>query len=109
MKKFLALSLLATVTLAYADDSKMSPDLRASKAQHARVIVQYNQQPSGGLLGGLGGLLGLVGSIISQIPLLNAIVADLPLSNILSLSDQPNVKYISLDRTLTPTLSNAAP
>ena len=37
MKKFLALGLLATVTLAYADDSKMSPDLRASKAQHAQV------------------------------------------------------------------------
>src|SRR6202049_4541807 len=106
MKKFLALSLLATVTLAYADDSKISPDLRASRAQHARVVVQYNQAP--GILD-LGGLLGLLGTIISEVPLLNAIVADLPLSNILSLSNQPNVKYISLDRTLTPTLSNAAP
>src|SRR6202165_1212064 len=106
MKKFLALSLLATVTLAYADESKIAPDLRASRAQHARVVVQYNQAP--GILD-LGGLLGLLGTIISEVPLLNAIVADLPLSNILSLSNQPNVKYISLDRTLTPTLSNAAP
>jgi serine protease AprX len=40
---------------------------------------------------------------------LNGVLAQLPLSNILTLSNQSNVKYISLDRVLTPSLSNAAP
>ena len=53
--------------------------------------------------------LGKLGSILNALPLVNGIVANLPLSNILSLSNQSNVKYISIDRTLTPTLSNAAP
>src|ERR1700690_4288672 len=106
MKKFLIVCLLATVTLAYADDSKLSPDLRASSASHARVVVQYNQAP--GPLDLLF-LLHLLVSLINKFPLVNGIVADLPLANILSLSNQANVKYISLDRPLTPTLSNAAP
>jgi len=106
MKKFLIFCLLATVTLAYADDSKLSPDLLASSAPHARVVVQYNQAP--GPLDLLF-LLQLLGSIVNKLPLVNGIVADLPLANILSLSNQANVKYISLDRPLTPSLSNAAP
>src|SRR5580658_3686132 len=106
MKKFLVICLLATVTLAYADNSKLSPDLQASKASHAVVIVQYNQQP--GLLD-LANITNLLGTILSDLPLVNGIVADLPLANILSLSNQANVKYISLNRSMSPTLSNAAP
>jgi len=75
MKKFLVICLLATVTLAYADNSKLSPDLQASKASHAVVIVQYNQQP--GLLD-LANLTNLLGTILSDLPLVNGIVADLP-------------------------------
>src|SRR6202453_5522325 len=106
MKKFLVICLLATVTLAYADNSKLSPDLQASKASPAVVIVQYNQQP--GLLD-LANITNLLGTILSDLPLVNGIVADLPLANILSLSNQANVKYISLNRSMSPTLSNAAP
>ena len=69
-------------------------------------MIQYNSQP--GLLD-----LQLVGkpglAIEFSLPLVNAVVADLPLANILSLSNQSNVKYISIDRPIAPTLSNAAP
>jgi subtilisin family serine protease len=38
-----------------------------------------------------------------------AMVADLPLENVLPLSNQANLNYISLDRVLAPNLRNAAP
>ncbi len=70
------------------------------------MVVQYNQPPSALDLLSLENLLG---TVLADLPLVNGIVADLPLANILALSNQSNVKYISLDRPLTPTLSNAAP
>jgi len=106
MKKFVLLVLISAVTRCYASDTtKLSPDLQKSTAPKARVVVQYNQPPS--LLDLQ--LLSSLGSLLNALPLVNAVVADLPLPNILSLSNQANVKYISLDRTLAPTLSNAAP
>jgi serine protease AprX len=106
MKKFLVICLLATVTLAYADNSKLSPDLQNSSVKHAVFVVQYNQ--AAGPLD-LANITNLLGTILSQVPLVNGVVADLPLTNILALSNQSNVKYISLNRPTTPTLSNAAP
>ena len=106
VRRFVILILLGALTAtAAADTSKLSPDLQKSTASSARVVVQYNNPPS--LLDLQ--LLSLLGSILNSLPLVNGIVAELPLSNILSLSNQSNVKYISLDRTLSPTLSNAAP
>jgi serine protease AprX len=105
MKRLVLILLLVTGTLAYANTSKVSPDLQASKASTVRVVVQYNQAP--GILDL--NLLGILGSILNSLPLVNAIVADLPLANVLTLSNQANVKYISLDRVLAPNLSNAAP
>src|ERR1700685_2866367 len=105
MKRVLVLLVLASATLAHADNAKLSPDLQKSTAPSARVIVQYNSAPA--LLDLQ--LLSTLGSILNAVPLVNGIVAELPLANILSLSNQANVKYITLDRTLTPTLSNAAP
>ena len=64
------------------------------------VVVQYNQAP--GPLDLLS-ITNLLGTILNKLPLVNGIVADLPLANILSLSNQANVKYISLDRPMTPT------
>ncbi len=97
---------MAAVTLASATDkTKLSPDLQKATSPSARVVVQYTNPPS---LLDLN-LLGALGSILNALPLVNGIVADLPLSNILALTDQPNVRYISLDRALSPTLSNAAP
>src|SRR5438270_1578482 len=107
MKKFLFVCCLcAMVTVAFADNSKLSPDLLKCSAPTARVIVQYESPPA---LLDLQGITNLLGSIVSQLPLINAVVADLSLTDILSLSNQSNVRYISLDRTLAPTLSNAGP
>ena len=62
MKKFLLLILIFTITLAHADNSKISPDLQAlPPTQKAQVIVQYapgTQVNCSGLLG-LGFLLGV--------------------------------------------------
>src|ERR1700721_2011833 len=117
MKKFLLVLLILAVTLAHADNSKLSPDLQNYPAtQKAQVIVQYapgTQVNCSGLLGLLGCLvndvLKLGGTILSQLPLVNGLVAVLDGNGILNLSNQSNVTYISLDRPLTPTLSNAAP
>ena len=66
-----------------------------------------------GLLGLLGCLvndvLKLGGTILSDLPLVNGLVAVLDGNGIVNLSNQSNVVYISLDRPLSPTLSNAAP
>jgi len=106
MKKFLAFVLFALVTLAQADEAKLSPDLRASTASTARVVVQYRNAPSPL---SLKAIKKVATSAVSNLPLVRTVVADLPLNSILELSDDPNVKYISLDRSMRPTLSNAAP
>ena len=106
MRKFLIIGLLFSVTLAVADDSKISPDLRKYPGPQATVVVQYRNPPS---LLDLRLITTLTGNILSQLPLVNGIVASLPLSKILVLSNQDNVKYITLDRALRPSLSNAAP
>jgi serine protease AprX len=107
MKRLVVLILMSTLTVASvaAQSTKVSPDLQRSTASHVQVVVQYNNSP--GLLDLQ--LLSTLGSILNSLPLLNAIVADLPLSKVLSLANQSNVKYVSLDRPLSPTLSNAAP
>ena len=91
---------------ARGNNAKLSPDLQNLNASSATVIVQYNSAPS---LLDLN-LLGTLGSILNSLPLVNGIVAELSLQNILSLSNQTDVKYISLNRTLAPTtLNNAGP
>jgi serine protease AprX len=119
MKKFVVVLLLvATVTLrANANSSKISPDLQHyPSGQKAQVIVQYvpgTQVNCSGLLGLVDCLVNditkLGGTILSQIPLVNGVVALLDNNGIVSLSNNANVVYISLDRPLSPTLSNAAP
>src|ERR1700719_5268274 len=115
-KKFLLLFLIAAVTLAHADDSKLSPELRGyTSKQQVQVIVQYapgTQVNCSGLFGLLGCLvndvLKLGGTILGQLPLVNGVVALLDGNGIQNLSNQSNVVYISTDRTLSPSLSNAA-
>src|SRR5260370_4020466 len=116
MKKLVLLLLIVALPLAHADDSKLSPELRGYKStQKVQVIVQYapgTQVNCNGLLGLLGCLvndvLKLGGSILGQLPLVNGVVALLDGNGILNLSNQSNVVYISTDRPLTPSLSNAA-
>ncbi|HXO32073.1 MAG TPA: S8 family serine peptidase, partial [Candidatus Acidoferrales bacterium] len=117
MKRIVILLLVATVTLARADDSKIAPELRGYPSnQQANIIVQYapgTQLSCSGLLGLVGCLLNnilqLGGTILGDLPLINGVVAQLDGNGIVSLSNQSNVLYISPDRVLTPNLSNAAP
>ena len=117
MKKFLLVMVIVAVTVAYADDSKISPDLRQyPSTQKVQVVVQYapgTQLNCSGLLGFLGcalnSILKLGGTILGQLPLVNGVVAVLDGNGIVSLSNQSNVVYISADRPLSPTLRNAAP
>src|SRR5882724_3189939 len=116
MKKLLILLLIATVTLAQADDSKLSPELRGYRStKQVQVIVQYapgTQLNCTGLLGLVGCLvndvLKLGGTLLGQLPLINGVVALLDGNGIQSLSNQSNVLYISMDRPLSPSLNNAA-
>ena len=117
MKKFVIAMLILAGTLAQADDSKISPDLRANpSSQKVQVVVQYapgTQVTCSGLLGLVGcvvnDVLKLGGTILGQLPLVNGVVAVLDGNGIVNLSNQSNVVYISADRPLTPALSSAAP
>src|SRR3981189_2004194 len=116
MKRLVVLLLMAAVTLARADDSKISPELRnLAPNQQAQVIVQYSpgtQLNCGGLFGLIGcvanDVLQLGGAILGQLPLINGVVALLDGNGIVSLSNQSIFVYTSQDRPLTPSLNNAA-
>ncbi len=119
LNKNVAITLLLLVALplmSMADDSKISPDLRASKTSsgQVQVIVQYapgTQVSCNGLLGLVDCLLNdvtkLGGSILGQLPLINGVVALLDGPGIVGLSNQSNVVYISPDRPLIPLDVNA--
>src|SRR5579863_1178100 len=97
-----ALWLFLLAATAFADNSKISPDLLpllGNPNNSINVIVQYQPQ-SGGLLGGLiGGLTNLLSSLLNTVfTLLNAGTATLLPSDIINLSNQSNVTYITLDR-----------
>jgi serine protease AprX len=108
--------LLAAPAVMLADNSKLSPELQnINSSTQVQVIVQYvpgTQVSCGGLLGLLGCLVGdvlqLGGTILSDLPLVNGLVAVLDGNGIQTLSNQSNVVYISPDRSLNPTLNNAA-
>src|SRR2546425_5557844 len=117
MRKLLVILLIATVAVAHADDSKISPELRNYPAnQKAQVIVQYapgTQVSCSRLLGLVSCLVNdivkLGGAILGQLPLINGVVALLDGNGIVNLSNQPNVVYISQDRPMLPSLNSAAP
>jgi serine protease AprX len=91
--------LLALASTAFANNSKISPDLQAllgNSSTTVKVIVQYNSLPSVNLL--LGGVVKQVFSLI------NAVAGTVGVSDLVALSNQPNVSYISLDRSLVASL-----
>ena len=77
--------LIATVTVAYADNSKLSPELRGYQStQQVQVIVQYapgTQVNCSGLLGLVdclvNDILKLGGTILAPLPIVNGLVASL--------------------------------
>jgi subtilisin family serine protease len=114
----IAMVTAAAVTPAYGSNpAKLSPDLRNVPAnQKVQVIVQYapgTQVQCTGLLGLVDCLVNdvtkLGGTVLGDLPLVNGLVASLDGTGVLNLSNQSNVVYISVDRPLTPSLSNAAP
>ena len=117
MKKLIFLLLIATATVAFADNSKLAPELRGKQStQQVRVIVQYapgTQINCNSLLGLVDCLVNdivkLGGTILAPLPIVNGLVASLTGPALQTLSNSANVVYISTDRPLTPTLSNAAP
>ncbi|MGH9613456.1 MAG: S8 family serine peptidase, partial [Bryobacteraceae bacterium] len=124
MKRFFSalVIFLASGILALGDSSKISPDLLAMDP-HAkvRVIVQYAKPPappaSGGLLGLpiLGGLVGsleslpLLGGVLNLVfNVINAVVCTVPVLSLPNIANDPNVTYISPDRSLAPLLDYSA-
>src|SRR5579859_6993418 len=100
---FLGLMLLVAQA-AFADNSKISPDLLpllSNPANKVNVIVQYNTAPSqqqtcttgGGLLGLVGGVVctvvNLAGGVVFG--LINAVAGTLQVGDVITLSNQPNV------------------
>src|SRR6266849_6493485 len=99
---------------AFADNSKISPDLLpllANPSNKVNVIVQYNSsqsQCSGGLLGVLCPVVNLLGGVVRIVfSLINAVAATLLPGDVITLSNQSNVAYISLDRNVGATLDYA--
>src|ERR1700683_4034622 len=105
--RFLRYSFVFAVLLplaASAQNPKISPDtLTAAANGPVQVIVQYNTTP-----GPLENLLLTVTShstLLSTLDSINAQVANISLSNLLSLANDPRVVYISLDRKVSPSQS----
>src|SRR5258708_4462246 len=119
-KLCVVLLLLIAAGTAFADDSKISPDLLpllSNPANNIPVIVQYSSAPQqtsgGGLLGIVGGLVGsvinLLGGVLNVVfSLIPAVSAILTPSQIVGVSNQSNVTYISLDRQVGATLDYSA-
>ncbi|HWY49619.1 MAG TPA: hypothetical protein VNX70_19680, partial [Bryobacteraceae bacterium] len=112
-----ALVAILAVGLLSADNSKISPDLLpllSNTSNSVNVIVQYNSTPpqqtcSGGGLLGLGGLVctlvGVVDGVVKIVfSLLNFVAMTLSAGDVITLSNQSNVNYISLDRTVAGSL-----
>jgi len=74
MKKFVLFCLLVTVTFGYADDTKISPELRGyNSAQPVQVIVQYAPGTQPGAQTNCSGLFGFLDCVVSD--LLNILVS----------------------------------
>ena len=105
------LTLLSAVN-AFADSSKISPDLLPLLGQpssNVNVIIQYNNPPQTGLIGGLlGGVVNLLGGVLNTVfSLIPAVSATIHSGDLLAISNQSNVAYISLDRPLVGMLDNS--
>jgi serine protease AprX len=85
--------------------SKVSPDLQGTLPSQINVIVQRTPSAtssnSGGLIGGLvGAVVNIVGTLLQDIPLINAILETVTPDDLVTLSNDPTVTYITPDRYL---------
>src|SRR5216684_3778586 len=107
---------LLTACLAVADNSKISPDLLpllSNPSNTVNVIVQYNTAPQTCIVGLLGGIVcttvSIVGGVVNTVfGLINAVAGSMLAGDVITLSNQSNVNYISLDRQVGATLDYTA-
>src|SRR5271170_1423395 len=107
--------LLLLASAAFANNSKISPDLQpllANPSARVNVIVQYNSGlcPGSGFLATLPcAAANLLGGVVNAVfTLINAVAGTVPAVDVITLSNNPNVTYISLDRSLGATLDYSA-
>ena len=102
---------LLTAVSAFADNSKISPDLLpllSNPSNTVNVVVQYSSAPQTctSLLCTTANLLsGVVNVVFSMI---NAVAGTMQAGDVINLSNQSNVAYISLDRSVKATLDYSA-
>lgn len=99
-----------------ANNAKISPDLQpllANPGSQVSVIVQYSSLPAcfgGGLTAGITcpalNLLG--GTVTTVFSLINSVAATVSAGNVVGLSNQSGVRYISLNRAVGATLDYSA-
>jgi len=106
---------LLLASAAFANNSKISPDLQpllANPSARVNVIVQYNSGlcPGSGLLATVPcATTNLLGGVVNAVfTLINAVAGTVVAGDVLTLSNNPNVSYISLDRSLGATLDYSA-
>lgn len=99
---------LALASTASANNAKISADLQpllANPTNNVNVIVQYRTPPQQSLGGALSGVVNLLGGVINTVfSLIPAVSATMHPADILAVSNQSSVTYISLDRSLGATL-----
>ncbi len=109
--------LLALAGPLFANNAKISPDLQpllSNPASQVSVIIQYSSPlpacSGGGLIAGIvcPGLNLLGGTVNAVFSLINALAGTVTAGNVVALSDQPGVSYISLNRTVAATLDYSA-
>jgi len=107
---------LLTAVTAFADNSKISPDLLpllSNPSNTINVIVQYNTAPQTCIVGLLGGIIcttvSIIGGVVNTVfGLINAVAGSMLAGDVITLSNQSNVNYISLDRQVSATLDYTA-
>lgn len=104
---------LALASNMFANNAKISPDLQvllANPSSPVNVIVQFSSSPltcsTTGLLGALPcTAVNLLGGTVKEVfSVVNAVAGSMAAGNVIALSNQPNVSYISLDRLVTASL-----
>src|SRR5579884_2149613 len=102
--RLLLVLFLLAAGAAHADTSKLSPDLQAAMANSPAtldVVIQYSSPPqtcTTGLLGIVCTVVNLAGGLLNTVfTVINAVFATLTPSQIISVSGQSNVTYISLN------------
>jgi serine protease AprX len=108
---------LILANTAFADNTKISPDLQlllANPSNEVNVIVQYNSPPqtcSGGgfVAAAVCTAVTLPGGVVNVLfTLINAVAGTMAAGDVVTLSNQPNVTYISPDRSVGATLDYSA-